>query len=454
MALSNLVSLGRHTITGMILTSGKQFVDWSADYRLFSRDRVDMDKLFHACRREVVDATPRNRPFVAAMDDSIFRKRGMTAHGVAYRRDPLGPPFRVNFIRGQRFLQISAAFPRGHPPGPVRMIPIDFRHCPTPTKPKKLASKAEWKDYRRQQKEQNISRIGRDRLKALRQSLDQEDRGKKRQLVVSVDGGYTNGTVLKGLPPRTTLIGRIRKDAKLYYLPEKAAKGRRGRKRVYGEQAPTPEELRQDTTIPYQRVTAWATGKNHHFKIKSMEALKWRTAGQHHVMRLIVIAPLAYRLTKKSRLLYRKPAYLICTDPDLSIQEALQYYLWRWDIEVNFRDEKHILGAGQAQVRKKSSVENVPGLIIASYAMLLLAAEKTFTADQEPELILPNPKWRKGKGIPRASTQQIINHLRAELWGKSMGMDNFSGFVNNEKKNTKPEYCSPHLPSAVLYATV
>ena len=169
-------------------------------------------------------------------------------------------------------------------------------------------------------------------------------------------------------------------------------------------------------------------------------------------MRLIVIAPLSYRLTKHSRLLYRKPAYLICTDPNPSIQDALQYYLWRWDIEVNFRDEKHILGAGQAQVRKKSSVENVPGLIIASYAMLLLAAEKTFTADHESNLILPNPKWRNDKKAYRASTQQIINHLRAELWGQSLGIHNFSGFVNNSTKHEKPEYFRPHLPSAVVYA--
>lgn len=411
-----------------------------------------MDKLFEVCRREVFEETPKKLPFVTAMDDSIFRKRGMKTHGVAYRRDPLGPPFRINFIRGQRFLQISAALQRGQTPGPARMIPIDFRHCPTPPKPKKMASKAEWAHYQRLQKEQKISRVGRDRLKVLRQALDLENQGKKRQLVVSVDGGYTNSTVLKDLPPRTTLIGRIRKDAKLYYLPETTPTKQKGRKQVYGQQAPTPEELRQDPNIPYQKMTAWATGKCHQFKIKSMDALKWRTAGQHHILRLIVIAPLAYRLTKNSRLLYRKPAYLICTDPDLSSQDILQYYLWRWDIEVNFRDEKHILGAGQAQVRKKSSVENVPGLIIASYAMLLLAAEKTFTPDHECHLILPKPKWRKQQAAQRASTQQIINHLRTELWGQSMRMDNFSGFVDNMPNDQKPDFFKPHLPSAVLYA--
>jgi hypothetical protein len=29
----------------------------------------------------------------------------------------------------------------------------------------------------------------------------------------------------------------------------------------------------------------------------------------------------------------------------------LQYYLWRWGIEVNFREEKALIGIGEVQVR-------------------------------------------------------------------------------------------------------
>jgi hypothetical protein len=46
-------------------------------------------------------------------------------------------------------------------------------------------------------------------------------------------------------------------------------------------------------------------------------------------------------------LLYRQPAYLLCTDPQMALQEFLQLFLWRWDIEVNFRNEKTLLGVGQ-----------------------------------------------------------------------------------------------------------
>ncbi len=33
--------------------------------------------------------------------------------------------------------------------------------------------------------------------------------------------------------------------------------------------------------------------------------------------------------SEEGKVLYRKPAYLICTDPQLALEEFLQYYLCR-----------------------------------------------------------------------------------------------------------------------------
>ncbi len=101
---------------------------------------------------------------------------------------------------------------------------------------------------------------------------------------------------------------------------------------------------------------------------------------QKHNLQLVVIRPLGYRLTKTSKILYREPAYLICTDNNLSIEKLLQDYLWRWEIEVNFREEKTLLGCGQAQVRNPESAESVPAFISAIYALLHLAAYRSLKA--------------------------------------------------------------------------
>lgn len=166
----------------------------------------------------------------------------------------------------------------------------------------------------------NLSLQGIERIKVLRENLDCQA-AKDRQLVVSVDGGYTNKNVLKNLPERVTLIGRIRKDTVLNELPdvEKASVGRR---RVYGKLLPKPEEIRKSEQYIWQQVEAWAAGKKHTFNVKVIANLRWRKAGDKN-LKLVIIRPLSYHLTKNSKLLYRKPVYLICTDTKLEIEKLL-----------------------------------------------------------------------------------------------------------------------------------
>ena len=47
------------------------------------------------------------------------------------------------------------------------------------------------------------------------------------------------------------------------------------------------------------------------------------------------------------------------------IGKSIQDYFDRWGIEVNHRDEKEILGVGQAQVWNEKSVSKVPALLMA-----------------------------------------------------------------------------------------
>lgn len=441
--LCQLLCMGRHTLTGVIGTSGRLFWDWGADYRMYSKHRVEPLKLFGPVRRALIGALEQTAPVVAALDDTRLPKSGRKTYGVKYTRDPLGPPFRVNFIKAQRFVQISLGSPSGE--GGARMIPVDFVHAPAPKKPKANADERSRAQFREAQRQMALPKIGAERLLALRTSMDQDGLA-DRPLWAVVDGGYTNRTFFKHLPERTVAVGRIRADAKLYQLPE-SSEGKPGRNRVYGPRAPTPEQLRQDPHVPWQRVRAFAAGKQHDFKIKSIASLRWRSAGKGYTLRLIVIAPLGYRLSKHAKTLYRKPVYLICTDPNVDIQQLLQAYLWRWDIEVNFRDEKTLLGVGQAQVRHQNSVQNVPALAVAAYAMLLTAATQAYGPTGEPNT-LPAPKWHRKKRL-RASTQSLLQHLRHDVWADAL---HFSPFASPHPNNSKPQKLHPDLQAAVFYA--
>jgi len=458
-------------VTGRLCAAGRQFQDWTADYRLLARERVDRDEMFTVARREVGGQLKEKEPLVAAMDDTLLRKRGKKISGVSYKRDPLSPPFRFNLVTGLRVLQISAALPLAPRPAPALSIPIDLVHAPAAPKPKKKAPPEEWTRYRQLQKEMNLSRRGAERIARLREQLDHDPGGPERELLMAVDGSYTNQTVLRNLPPRTALVGRVRKDANFFYPPHNQTAGP-GRKKSYGQPAPTPEQLRQDESVPWQTVPVFAAGKRHDFKVKTIGPLLWKTAGPDRPLLLVVIAPLGYRPRKGSKLLYRQPAYLIATSPQLELPLLLQAYVWRWGIEVNFRDQKQIVGVGQAQLRNQNSVQLDPALATAAYAFLILAAKNAFPK-LELAPTLPPPKWRKSRPSSKPSTQDWINLLRLELWGEALarsdredittlrrqgGMDherssgeNFSGFVNAAPNITKPLKSLPRLTSALLY---
>jgi len=354
----------------MLCASAQQFTDWSAAYRLFERERFDREALFAPVRREVVERLGKEEPLVVMMDDTLIRKRGRKVHGTGWRRDPLGPSFCTNFVWGQRFLQVSAALPDPDMAGRARGVPIDLTHAPSPAKPGKRASEETWKEYRLQQQAMKVSSIGAARIMEIRKKLDQDDAG--RRLIVSIDGGFTNRAVFRNLPQNTVAIGRIRKDAKLFLAPEEETTPRRGRRRWYGKPLPTPEQIRQDKSIPWDTVEAFAAGKTHSFEVKTITAVRWLGSGDRDT-RLVVIRPLAYRPKKGARLLYRNPVYLLCTDAELPLGKLLQSYLWRWEVELNFRDEKTVMGVGEAQVRTKAAVETVPAFVVAAYAFLLLA---------------------------------------------------------------------------------
>lgn len=445
LAVGLITCYGRHTVTGGLTSCGRQFVDWSATYRMFSQNRINITELYQVTIKSVVDINSMSDCIVCHMDDTLIRKRGKKIPGTSWKRDPLGPPFHTNFVWGQRFLQVSLSLAEGTKNCESRGIPVDFIHCPTPSKPSKNATLNEIEEYKKAQKEMKLTNQGQLAVFNLRQRLDLAGAHSK-QLIMSVDGSYTTDIVFKNLPERTTIIGRIRKDAKLFDLP--IDQNNVGRKKVYGNRIPTPEQLRQDEKIPWVKVNAWAAGKSHEFSVKIIKELKWPSAGKNHILQLIVIRPLGYRLTKGGKILYRQPAYLICTDNNLEIEKLLQAYLWRWEIEVNFRDQKTILGCGQAQLTNQNSAEKFPAFLTALYGMMHLAA---YQSKLDRAICLPKAKWDPVPNEARLSTSEMINLIRCEQWCK-YNNNSFSHFVQNQHQSQSHlNYQNPYQ-SAMFYS--
>lgn len=433
--LAGLVNLGRHTLTGTLTTAGQQHHDWSADYRMLQR--LPVDPLYAYLQQQTLART--DGPWVVAIDDSCTRKTGRRIPGCGWRRDPLSPPFHVNFTWGQRVLQFSAALPAND--GSARLVPVDWTEAPLPRKPGRKATQAQLEAYAEARRQANLNRVAAQRIAHLRTVT-------QRPIHFVVDGRFTNRTLLRELPDATVMIGRIRKDTKLY--APCATQKAQGRPRRYGPVQPTPEQMRTDDSL-WREVPARATDGVHRFKVKTAGPVMARIRGVTAAVRIVVIAPLGYRLRKGSRLLYRQPAYLLSTDAQMPVEQILQEYLWRWDIEVNFRDEKCLLGVSEAQVRHPKAVQRQPASAVAAYSLLLLAALDAWGHVGAPPSV-PLPKWRRRRPPTRPTTSRILSQLRVELWAQSIRADSLKHFWSRQPSAEKSPKLGSALAAAVFHA--
>jgi hypothetical protein len=149
--------------------------------------------------------------------------------------------------------------------------------------------------------------------------------------------------------------------------------------------------------------------------VKVVRHLYWRKSGHQLPLALVIIPPLGYRLRKGSKMLYRQPAFLICTDPDLDLQLLVQAYIYRWEIECNHRDEKSLLGVARGQVRNPYAVCRLPQLQVAGYSLLLLASLLTSGFQRTAEY-LPLPKWRHKSARP--SLLDLLVLLRDQIFAR------------------------------------
>lgn len=405
LSLGQLCGLGRGTTTRGILALGRQNEDWSAFYRLFSRAPWDAHTLFSSAFKESLRWTKGDWVAVA-YDDTRLKKTGKKIPGAQYHRDPLSPPFHPNLIYGLRFLQCSVLLPL-HSEGEARAraVPVGFELAPCVKKPGKMATAEDLAAYKNDRKARNLSTAFVADLARRRILLD-ELGGAQRLLVAAVDGSFCNKNCLKDIPERTLIIARARKDAKLCFPASS------GGLKKYDDAKFTPLDVLKNEEIPFERAGVFFGGAKRELRYKKLENVLWQGGTQTRPVTLLVLAPTPYKHGKTGRWLYRLPAFLICTiGTGLDATRVLQTYLDRWQIEVNHREEKDLLGVGQAQVRSAKAVPRQPALIVAAYSVLILSSLRAFgpgRSNHYPTL----PKWRKDKR--RASIPDMLCILRAE----------------------------------------
>lgn len=403
---------GRSTLTNSILFRGKGQQEWSADYKVFSRSGWKVVDLFRSVLLEGKKEQASGSRVVIAMDDTSLPKTGTEIPQARYCHNAQAPKFLEKPIMwGIRMLHAALIVPNyvGHRP---LAISVGFEPVPAAKKPKarkgEVVSEGEWAAFQARKKELSLTTRAVAMIAWLRRTLDEAGEPLRKLLIVA-DGSFTNGSVVGHLPHDTDLIGRFRKDAKLY-APLRKKDG----KRIYGDEIPTPLQYRSDPDIPEQEAYLHYGGRLRPIRFKDVPGVYWKQGTKGRLMRMLIVLPIPYRVPGKAKRGYNQEAYLLTTDLTSPAADLVQAYLDRWQIEVLHRDLKNGIGVGQVQVWNEEANDKVHGAQVATYSMLCLASIRAFDGRRTgdfPEL----PRWRKGRPPSRPSQHDLITMLRNDL---------------------------------------
>lgn len=427
LAFGILCGVGKRTLTRAICFHDNTRKDWSADYKLFSRSKWEPKALFYPILDHAIQEHDLKRIVLSADDTRVWRN-GKHVPQTQWHRDPMGPAFQTNLRWGHRFLQASLVLPlyEQDPTSSSRSIPIRFEMAPVVKKPGKKATQAQLQEYKERRKQYNLSTQFVTMTRELRYRLDLSGQAHK-PLVMVVDGSFCNRTVFSEdwEKENVSVVARARKDIVLCGRAQD--KGRR----FYGKTKFTPQMVRtRDSLAKWQKTTIFHGGCFREVRYKEKTKVYWQGGGKKRVLRLLVVEPVGYRTSKNGRKYYRQPAYLLTNDLKTPASLLLQDYFDRWGIEVNHRDEKEILGLGEAQVWNEQSVSKIPALLVAMYSWLLLTGLQCY-GPKRTEVYEPLPKWRRG--ATRPSCLDLVRLLRKQLAEKPPAFGTAAGPATYER---------------------
>lgn len=403
LTLGNLLSLGRHTVSQLLVSLGAGDGDWTAWYRLFNTPRIDLEQASAILVGQIAAVVPpRDAVLAVVVDGTQLPRTSRRLPGCGYARHPRTPFWRRGIHLAQRYVGISALLPRSEQ-GDSRAVPLKWLLLRTAkTTPMGAAP------------ERSETGGALSLLCWLRDAWDALGR-QAQPLLVLGDGSYSTATVLTQLPARTILLARCAKNRALYALPTYRVGGR-GRQPRYGERGPTPQQV-----VPTRRGWIQTAFLVRGRRVTPQVHLSgpWLVKGAPFtpVMLLVVRGVDRGRGTTRRQ---REPSFFLVTvsltsEDDwalpLPLEELLAWMWQRWEVEVMHRELKSSFGLGEQQAFSEAGAATVIPWMVWSYALLILSGYQVWGLG--PGTVPDLGRWWHAR---RWSCGRLWQGFRQELW--------------------------------------
>jgi hypothetical protein len=398
LVLGEIFVFARHTISQIIMALGRNEEDWSAWYRLFSRQRFPYEQARKLLLAQILADYGEDDLLVVAGDSTQTPRSSRKMEGSGWLRNLRTPPFMLGIHAAQRWFHGAVLLPAEH--SYSRALPVYWQPAFTPkSKPKAHEACTE-------------SEAAVKFLSWLKQSLAELGRGKDTVLMVA-DGAYDNLKLWQNLPKGVILLARSAKNRLLYHLPQREKIQKRGRKPLYGEKAKSPQALWAEKK-GWKKLEIEVRGKVRHLQYR-LQAPLLRKGAEHSPLVLMIVRGKSNARRRREPLPFLVNAIQNeAGEWDLPLPiETLLFWAWqRWEIEVAHRELKSNFGLGEKQCwHPKAAVLSVQWSAWL-YALLLLAGYRTWgLASPSP---VPSRWWR---GAARWSLNTLWRCYRAALWG-------------------------------------
>lgn len=381
-----LLSIGRHTVTSVIVAAGVVGVRHHTTFQRFFRcARWQPDDLGLVLLRMVLGKlVPPFAPVLVALDDTLARHTGKHISSAGMHRDPLlSTAAKVAYHFGHVWVVLAVVVEM--PWGKSFALPVLARL------------------YRSQK---TCKRMGISHRKKTELAVELIDKLAaaipKRRILVVADNAFANRNVIADLPAKVDLIGRGVMDARIYAKPPPRKKGQRGRARVMGKKLRSPKERASDAGASWEVVDVEISGRPAHVKVQVFDAL-WHKSGRGRFLRFVLVRGWPG---------HKKDDVLISTDSTLGAKEIMESYCLRWPIEETFHWCKSKLGLEQPQNRTEHAVLRTAPMALWAYSLVVLwFATVGQHTNAAKFLALP---WYQSKKAPAFS--DMLATLRRVSW--------------------------------------
>jgi hypothetical protein len=208
-----------------------------------------------------------------------------------------------------------------------------------------------------------------------------------------------------------TLVTRLRTDAQLYDFPGPQPSNKRGPKPKKGAQLPTLDARLSDPKTQWQPTTlAWYGGIKKDIEYTTGTCL-WYKAGNDP-------APLRWVLTRYEETSARtgkvkiKAAGFLCsdtTDPTLSADTILSWFVGRWNIEVTFEEMRAHMGLETQRNWSVRAIERTTPCLFGVFSLVVLMAKQLYPT----QLPVRSRLWYSKD---EATFSDVLGAVRTHLW--------------------------------------